>query len=429
MKTDYLINKNDRDHLRLLAKKQLEYANLPVMAERKKLWYAHNALKSDRPVIAFDTNPFLQEMMPPYKCESETGRYFEKEFYRHITNHELIDDDKVVPDFFAVDHKFNNKMFGLDYHVTRTDADKTGRQLAYHVDKTIEDLDRDFKKLRPSVIGYDIEQTNKIKNAAQDAFGDILPVIVKNTNNTWLGLSSRIVTLMGLEDMMLYLIDNPEKMHKLYDFITDDLIRTIKWQENQGLLTLNNGNDYAGAGSRGFTDELPKSTDGIVRTGDLWGNLNSQETVSVSAAMYHEFCFPYYYRLAEIFGLVYYGCCEPVHAIWEDSVSKYPGLRKVSISPWCNEEYMGEALRDSIKKAVPGKYGVIYSRKPSPNYIGVGKVFDEEGFTIHITKTLKAAHGCTLEIISRDVVTLTDDIKKPGRATKIIRSLIEKYWQ
>ncbi len=82
----------------------------------------------------------------------------------------------------------------------------------------------------------------------------------------------------------------------------------------------------------------------------------------ISPRMYGRYVHPYYCEIAEPFGLTYYGCCEPVHDIWDQYVSKLPHLRKVSISAWY-EEYMGEALRGS---------GVIYSRKPSPNFVGVG---------------------------------------------------------
>ena len=80
---------------------------------------------------------------------------------------------------------------------------------------------------------------------------------------------------------------------------------------------------------------------------------------------------------------------------------------------------MGEALRGS---------GVIYSRKPSPNFIGVGAELDEEGFAAHISKTLTAARGCSAEIIFRDIYTLTGDRSKPGRAVQITRDLIDKLW-
>ena len=98
---------------------------------------------------------------------------------------------------------------------------------------------------------------------------------------------------------------------------------------------LNNGNQVAGAGSYGFTDELPgngRSGSDRITTGDLWANFNAQSVIGISPQMYGEFFFPCYRELAEMFGLTYYGCCEPVHAIWDDWISRLPRLRKVSVS-------------------------------------------------------------------------------------------------
>ena len=85
--------------------------------------------------------------------------------------------------------------------------------------------------------------------------------------------------------------------------------------------------------------------------------------------MYEEFIFPYYKRISDLYGIFSYGCCEPVDPIWDNCLSKCENLRKISISPWCKEELMGEKLRGTK---------VIYHRKPSPNFIGVGKELDEE---------------------------------------------------
>ena len=65
--------------------------------------------------------------------------------------------------------------------------------------------------------------------------------------------------------------------------------------------------------------------------------MDSQETSGLSPRMYAEIVFPYYREVMAQFGLVSYGCCEATHAIWEDCLSKVPNLRKVSISPWCDE--------------------------------------------------------------------------------------------
>ena len=63
--------------------------------------------------------------------------------------------------------------------------------------------------------------------------------------------------------------------------------------------------------------------------------------------------------------------------------SRLPNLRSVSISPWCDEDHMGAALRG-------GK--VIYSRKPMPSLVS-GAHLHEEAFTEHVRKTLMGGQG------------------------------------
>jgi hypothetical protein len=147
--------------------------------------------------------------------------------------------------------------------------------------------------------------------------------------------------------------------------------------------------------------------------------MNSQESVSISPGMYGEFVFPYYKKIADLFGLFAYGCCEPADRFWDGYLSKLSNLRKISVPYWSDEQAMGEKLKG-------GK--VIYQRKPFPNYISTHGAFDEQGFASHIADTLKAAKGCKLEIIIRDVYTINNEIDRARRAVEIIREQINKHW-
>jgi len=53
---------------------------------------------------------------------------------------------------------------------------------------------------------------------------------------------------------------------------------------------------------------------------------------SVSPDMYDEFEITYAKPVCERFGLVYYGCCEPLHNKM-DQVRRLPNVRKVSMGP------------------------------------------------------------------------------------------------
>jgi hypothetical protein len=422
MSPELTITPAERAYLRELARKQAEYAGLPVMAERTALWYRHNALQGERPLVVMEMGTFERDMLPAPQCASPAAIEIERSLLRPLISHEEIDDDKVVPAFFAIPWRIHLDEFGMEIPVDRG-VDQAGRAVGYHWRHPIKTLKADFPKLKPATFRVDRAETLAWKSLAEDILGDILPVVIKNTSLAWhAALCAKVVRLMSLEQMMYAMIDEPDELHALMAYLRDNLLAYAKWQEREGLLTLNNGNDYAGAGSYGFTTELPTAAyheTGHATTNDLWLNINSQETVSISPRMYGRFVFPYYRDVCAHFGLVYYGCCEPVHDIWQDYVSKYPHLRKVSISAWCDEEFMGEALRGN---------NVIYSRKPSPNFVGVGTTFDAEGFRTHIARTLRAARGCHVEIIFRDIYTVSGDRTKPGQAVKITRQAIEELW-
>lgn len=417
---NFYVTPEERKCLRELAKKQLEYSQLPIMEERKQLWYKHNEGNSVRPMIHVEIWTFEHDILPEFKCETETGRAIELELYRNFTNYEKIDDDRIVPPYFPIQWDTYFKLFGVTIEKEHA-VNSTGQNVGHRFKYIINDLEEDFPKLGPTEYGADKEKTLAWKEFLENIFGDILPV--KITNNC-LGAvpTQEVIHLMGMENMLFAMYDYPDTFHAFMKRISDDYIGYFKWLESEGLLLPTASYEMLGQGSFCFTHELPQEVPagGKLTTKDLWGFMDSQETVGISPAMYEEFIFPYYKRVSDLFGLFSYGCCEPVDPIWDNCLSKCENLRKVSISPWCNEELMGEKLRGTK---------VIYHRKPSPNFIGVDEVFDEEGWRQHIIKTLKAARGCNLEISQRDVYSLKGDLERPRKAVKIIRELIEEYWQ
>jgi len=417
-----IIPVGDRNRLRELARVYHEYSQLEIMAERRRRWYDHNALKPGKPMIVMEMTSFKDEYIARLTCESEVGRQVESVLLHAIINQEEIGDDRVISNEFPVGWMIDFNPYGgtISKHHAR---DSEGRTLGYDLDHPIKDLVADLPGLKPSTWSVDREGTLRFKSLVEDVLGDILPVSLTNNSLNWhLVVSRHVIELMAVESLMYGMIDSPDEVKALYRFVTDDILRFLKWQQDEGLLVLNNGNAIAGAGTYGFTDELPSAerigADPVI-TGDLWANFNAQSVIGISPTMYGEFLYPFYRELAAEFGLVYYGCCEPVDAIWDDYVSRLPGLRKVSVSAWCDEAVMGERLQDR---------SVIYSRKPFPNFIGVGRDLDEAAYSSHMAKTLSAAKGCQLEIIFRDIYTLNGDQSKPGRAVQIARDLIDRMW-
>lgn len=404
-----MVFENEKQYLRDLAKKQKELANMPVMKERERLWLLHNSLQGERPMVVMEENTFLGEILPPLKCESEDGKWMEKKLFQAILPEQLFQDDKVVTEEFKVDVQAELHLF--DVPVKKIFASDG---VGFHIEPVLECLEEDMEILKDSVFSYDKEETLRKKQAAEEVFGDILHVRLYNSVNHWgFALTEKIVFLMGMENMFVAMKIEEDEFHALMTRLVAEMTRFLRWQEEQGILFLNNGNDYMGSGSYCRTNELPGADfDGRVLSKHLWGHMNSQESIGISPEMYHEFIAPYFGKMAQEFGLLYYGCCEPVNMYWDQDISKYANLRKVSISPWCDEEFMAERLSGGR---------VIYSRKPSPNFIGVKKAFDEEAFRKYIRHTEELTVQCKHEYIFRDIYTLHGNMEKVRRAVQIVR--------
>jgi hypothetical protein len=411
----------ERDYLRDLAKKQLEIANSEEMRQKEALWYAHNDYETTQPVVTLERGTFNREFEHLWqpKCKTEAARNLEYYFHSNMVQYEYIHDDTVMPKDFAVGIGTWLKPFNIDVKRERT----IGETFAYKIDYEIKDLEEEFHKLQKSPMGCNFDGAVKHKEFVEDILGDLMPVRLTFGSSCF--LSYYINNIMGLETMMTSMYDCPELFHKMMKMLTDDHIELWDLAEKNGWIRPNNFNTGVAMGTYGFTNHLPKTKDeaainaGKLTMNDVWGHMNSQETSEISPDMFYEFFFPYYKKVGERFGRLNYGCCESVSAIWEKSLSKFENLSKLSISPWCDEEYIGDMLR--------GKK-IIYHRKPFPNYLAVDKEFDEKAFSEHIEKTLKAARGCFFELSYRDVYSLQGELYRGKKVYETIQKCIDKFW-
>lgn len=406
----------EKDYLRDLAKKQVEIANSDEMIAKEKLWFDHNDCKTHVPVVTLERGTFNKEFEHLFnpKCTSEDARGLEYYFHSNMVQYEYIHDDTVMPRELVTGVGAWLKPFDIDVKRERSITDT----YAYKIDYEITDLEVDFHKLKKSPMNCDPTAAINRKQYLEDIFGDIMPVRIAFT--PCCSLAQNIYMLMGLETMMTSMFDYPELFHQMMEMLSNDYVELWKLVEDKNGVYPNNFNTGVPQGTYGFSTELPNHKSAPYKLEDVWGYMDSQETSEISPDMYHEFFFPYYKKISERFGLFNYGCCESVSAIWEKSVSNYDNLRKVSISPWCDEEYIGEKLR--------GKK-IIYHRKPFPNYLSIDKVFDETAFSEHIRKTLEAARGCYFELSYRDVYSLQGELYRGKRVYETIQKCIDKWWK
>lgn len=406
----------DIQRLRQLASHQAELAASQKNLERVALWKRHNMCHGERPVIHIEVDTFAHQAIALLlQCADPFARELEWRLLHNCMGLEVFDDDRVVAPWFQLPYDIHFQLFGHKIRETVL-RQEDGTELGHLFEHIITDLEEDFHKiLQPSLFGVDKERSLKKQEQIQDIFGDLLPVKLV-TNGLYAVPTQKVVHMMGVENMLFAIYDYPELFLRMMDRIAESYIQFFRHLEAEGVLLQNHSFEAVAQGSMAFFEE-PKIS-GPVKTTDLWGFLDSQETVGMSPQMFRAFIFPCYEKIARHFGRLSYGCCEPVCAFWED-IKTLPNLKKVSVSPWCDEDYMADQLRGT---------GIIYHRKPSPNFLGLGTTLDEEAFRAHIDKTLLTARGCQLEITQRDVYTINNDISKVQRYVRIIRERIHELW-
>ena len=422
----YELPVEEREYLRGLARRQMEIAALPVMAERRKLWEDINDnVPGARPPFAIETWTFDRDFMPAsiFRCTSEQGRRLEYGFLATIRRHELINDDVVCPGTLDMGWHVHTDTFGIDIKWEQV-KDAEGHLLGSHTHYPITDLaTQGFGMIKPTTFSLNRESTFEQKAFLEEAFGDIMPVVMRSGVYAHNYLTHHLLCLMSMETFFLSMYDCPDTLHGIMGLLRDNAKRLAQWAEAEGILELNNTHQCTCGTCYNFTKTFPKRTPerGKVRLSDMWAGMNSQETVGVAPELFHEFCYPYYNDLAELYGQVYWGCCEDTGPIWELSLSKLAHLKGVSISRWANQEYMAEALKGT---------GIIFSRKPDPNLLGILPGLDEAAWRKEIRDTLEitSRHGVPTQLVVRDVYSLQGDVGKARRATDIAREEINKIY-
>jgi len=417
--TDAAIPQSDRAYVRELAAKYLDLVHSPAHAARRQLWTDHNALRPTRPPVVFETWSFMEELAPAPVCTSPVGRRIEGHFASALLSEQFTGDDKVFPPYFPVAWNIRYEVFDIEIH-REFRKDGRGVDFGFRVDHPVKDLAREIDSLKPGIREVDRELTLEWKETVEDVVGDLMEVRI-TTPSLPACIPNITFNLLGMEQMLLAMVDCPDALHALHRRICDAHNACLDWLEAEKLLRLNNECTQVPSGGFGCTDLLPADDFAArdrVTTRDLWAHISAQETVGISPEMYGEFVYPYYRELAERMGFVSYACCEPVDRIWPGRLEHLPNLRATAVTKWCNEEVMGEYLRGS---------NVIYTRKPDPTFVGAGG-FDEAAYTAHIRKTLDAARDCRLQFIYRDVYTLCGDPYRAKKAVQMIRDLSEKHW-
>jgi hypothetical protein len=299
----------------------------------------------------------------------------------------------VVDAFVRVPKAVHNTGFGVRVEESTAVTDPTNSVVGHHFTNQFQTED-DLAKVKQPRVSHDPAETDRRLAVAHELFDGLLEVRAEGVD-PYLSLWDPISTWMSVEGALYGLADRPEYMHRLVGLVTDGYMSMLDQLEAQGLVC---GPQSLIHCTGAFTDELPAPgyDPDRPRLKDRWVFGLAQMFSTVSPAMFKEFEVDYASRICGRFGLVYYGCCDPLDRKMAE-VRLIPGVRKVSMSPWVDEERGAAEI---------GK-GFVYSRKPNPAFLAWDR-FDAEAVRRDLlaTRAVCERHGCPLEFILKDVSTV-----------------------
>ncbi|MCL2810673.1 MAG: hypothetical protein FWD25_02150 [Clostridia bacterium] len=384
--------------LQELAKEVADIAALPLQEEKRKLWRGLNDLQPQRPMVMIDQicwNEIDCDGTLALHCQTPELRPYEEDLRRKLFQWKHFPVDMVIEPYIKVPKAIRNSGYGLNKQEKTLAHDPKNDVLSRKYIDILQN-DQDLEKITVPSVSLDEPETAKRLDVAHGLFDGILGVHSAGAE-LFLQLWDPISTYKGMENALYALADDPDFMHRVVTKMMLSFTSMLDQLEEQGLLcdaryqTLVH---CAGA----YTNRLPAPgyDPQRPRCKDLWIPGLAQMFSAVSAAMHQEFELDYVNPIFKRFGLVYYGCCEPLDQKL-DIVTQIPNLRKVSMSPWTQAARGAEGLGNKF----------VFSSKPNPAYLAHG-AFDEELIRneLHQIKAACDQHGCPLEFILKDISTV-----------------------
>jgi hypothetical protein len=391
-----LSKKKDVTTVRELASRVAEIAALPVQEEKRGMWRKLNARDPVRPMVMIDQvcwNEMNIDDELTLTCTDGVCRLYEDHLRRILYQWQHCPVDMVVEPFVRVHKAIHNLGLGMVVHEEIAVTDPTNAIVSHQYENQFQ-TEEDLEKIRMPAVSHDAAGTDRRMDIAHELFDGLLEVRPSGAD-PYLSLWDPIAMWMGVENALYALVDQPDLMHGLLDRMTNAYLSMLDQLEEEGLLCEPQSLIHC---TGAYTDELPASDYDPQKpmTKDIWMFGLAQMLSTVSPDMFREFEVDYTSRLCERFGLVYYGCCDPLDGKM-DGVRMLPNVRKVSMSPWVNKQRAAAEIGRDF----------VYSCKPNPAFLATEQ-FNPDQIRADLTETRAVCeeNGCPLEIILKDISTV-----------------------
>jgi len=405
----------DQKIIRRLAAQYYEYAVSDENLRNMSMHRAVNDLKAPRPVVLIDEIPWHEMDIDDeltLQCEDGFFRGIELFLRREIYRWNRLRGDMVLRPYISVPKVIWSTGIGLE---SIEKENQEGAKSHTYVNQL--KTDEDINKLHNEVITYEEQETMQNYERTAEIIAGVAPIKICGEGAGWVASCKTIddlVRLMGLDTFFYEFIDRPDFMHKIIGRVTDIYMDKIRQYDELGLFE---GNSYYNHCTAALTNDLkPDLTH--VRAKDVWGRGLAQIFASFSPEMLYEFDIAYAVRALAPFGLVYYGCCEPLDKKL-DVVKKIPNLRKISITPWADIDNAADIIRGDYVLAV----------KPNPSQLATAKL-DEDSVKKEMGRILAAIkkNGCSADIVLKDITTVHGDPENLFKWHDIAMEMVNDYY-
>ena len=410
------MNAREIDVIRTLAGELATLAALPIQDEKRRLWRKLNAREPERPMVMIDQvcwNEMNVDDALTLRCEDPDCRHYEQWLRRTLFQWRHFPVDSVIEPLVRVPRAVTHTGHGVVTQDTVAVGDPTNSVVGHHFENQFTS-DADLDKVKPPVVTHDPGETARRLDVAHTLFDGVLTVEAAGFDPSYMTVWDPISFWMSVEGALYGLIDRPEFMTELVRRVVQGDLALLDQLESQNLLC---GPQSLIHCTGAWTDELPAPgyDPGHPRVKDLWMFGMAQMFSTVSPAMHETFEIDLCMPLFERFGCVYYGCCEPLDLKIEQ-IRRIPNLRKISMSPWVDEE-RGAA-------AIGGDF--VYSRKPSPALLAWPD-FNPRAVREHIQASVDtcARQGCPLELILKDISTVKYEPQRLFDWARIAMEIVE----
>lgn len=416
---EIVLNQTDKAILRKLGETYAQLGQQDKQSGKDKLWRDLNDLKSKRPMVWINEIPWHEMDVDgelTLQCQHSWARELEQSLRRTIYQHAHMPGDMIVSEYMECPKVFHSTDFGILEKVETAHTDAENEIYSRHFEVQIKQPE-DIEKIKLPKITYMQKATEYRYAAMQDLFAGIVDVKLVGQTHIWYTPWDFLIRWWGIEEAMMDLVMRPEMVHQAYNRMVDAWMTELDQLEQQNLLSLDCNNTRIGSGGYGYVSALPGQdyNPQHVKPHNMWGCSNAQIFSSVSPDMHWEFAVQHDMRWLERFGLTYYGCCEPLDKKM-DILRKIPNLRKVSVSPWCNTEQVVEQIGTDY----------VMSRKPNPA-IFTSSTLDMAEAEKQLRDFLDSAKGCHVELIMKDISTVSYNPKSLWEWEKLAMRVAEEY--